>query len=211
MHKATIIMMMIAATAACGCKSTGFLAKREAEKCCPTDIRKTVPWCAGEDALFKCPCEPSTAFYGYKPTCWRTWPTNGSTWRDMHCGNQHHAAVITELTNQNPELIELPALKSLPAPATEAEAEQPEGKEEPVDSQPAISVPSVKIDLEPAPEAPEVPMLKQDLLKKQPSVPEETTEQPAPTVGVPEAIREDLPRPVLGPIPLPPVDEEYAE
>ena len=208
MHKATIITMMIAVTAACGCKSTGFLAKREAEKCCPTDIRKTVPWCAGEDALFKCPCEPSTAFYGYKPTCWRTWPTNGSAWRDMHCGNQHHEAVITDLANQNPELIELPPLKSLPTPAKNSEAENSE--EEPAaTSEPQISVPSVKIDLEPAPEPPEVPMLKEDL--KKPDILEKTSEPKSPEVEMPEASSQDLPRPVLGPIPLPPVDEEYAE
>ena len=45
-----------------------------------------VPWCAGEDAVFHCPCGPNEAFYGYKPTCWGVWPTSGAEWRDIHCG-----------------------------------------------------------------------------------------------------------------------------
>jgi hypothetical protein len=63
------------------------MVKRESELNCPTDIRKTVPWCAGEDAIFCCPCFPDGSFYGHKPTCWRTWPAPGAVWRDLRCAN----------------------------------------------------------------------------------------------------------------------------
>ena len=59
--------------------------KRESEFNCPTDVRQTVPWCAGEDAIFHCPCHPAYEFYGYKPTCWGDWPTSGAEWRDTYC------------------------------------------------------------------------------------------------------------------------------
>jgi len=111
--------MILVALATCGCKSVGIGAKREAEKCCPTDIRKTVPWCAGEDALFQCPCEPDATYYGYKPTCWGIWPSSGAAWRDSHCGHVHHGAILTELTNRNPELIPLPQTESYPTPMPE--------------------------------------------------------------------------------------------
>ena len=68
-----------------GCHHYGILVKRESELNCPTDIRKTVPWCAGEDAIFKCPCGPNEQFHGHKPTSWRLWQTSGAEWRDMHC------------------------------------------------------------------------------------------------------------------------------
>lgn len=67
-----------------GCHS-GLFAKRQSEANCPTDIRQTVPWCAGEDAIFRCPCRPAQAYYGHKPTCWRVWPTSGAEWRDANC------------------------------------------------------------------------------------------------------------------------------
>jgi hypothetical protein len=67
-----------------GCRC-GCLMKRQSETNCPTDIRQTVPWCAGEDAVFHCPCRPARAFYGHKPTCWGAWPTCGAEWRDAHC------------------------------------------------------------------------------------------------------------------------------
>ena len=64
-----------------------YRAKRESEKNCPTDIRQMVPWCAGEDAIFHCPCGPDcNGYYGYKPTCWGAWTTSGAEWRDIHCG-----------------------------------------------------------------------------------------------------------------------------
>lgn len=69
-----------------GCQHYGMLVKRESELNCPTDIRRTVPWCAGEDAIFCCPCGPDDEFYGYKPTCWGSWPAAGAEWRDVHCG-----------------------------------------------------------------------------------------------------------------------------
>jgi hypothetical protein len=72
--------------AVCGCHSFGAGAKRDAELACPTDIRKTVPWCAGEDAIFHCPCGPGEEFYGHKATCWRVWPAPATVWRDSQCG-----------------------------------------------------------------------------------------------------------------------------
>lgn len=69
-----------------GCNPVGLSVKRQSELNCPTDIRQTVPWCAGEDAIFRCPCGPAQDFYGHKPTCWRTWPAPASVWRDSYCG-----------------------------------------------------------------------------------------------------------------------------
>jgi len=68
-----------------GCQRGIFL-KRESELNCPTDIRKTVPWSAGEDAIFCCPCAPDGDFYGHKPTCWGVWPAPAAQWREAHCG-----------------------------------------------------------------------------------------------------------------------------
>jgi len=68
-----------------GCRHYGILVKRESELNCPTDIRKTVPWCAGEDSVFCCPCGPNEQFHGHKPTCWRPWQSSGEEWRDLHC------------------------------------------------------------------------------------------------------------------------------
>jgi len=82
-RKCTIIIL---AAFSAGCH-VGICAKRASENCCPTDIRKTVPWCAGEDAVFRCPCGPDGDFYGHKPTCWRTWPAPAAAWRDIWCGN----------------------------------------------------------------------------------------------------------------------------
>jgi hypothetical protein len=79
---------LVMATVLCGCHSFGPLVKRDSELNCPTDIRRTVPWCAGEDAIFRCPCGPSDDFYGHKPTSWRTWPAPAAVWRDSYCGGQ---------------------------------------------------------------------------------------------------------------------------
>ncbi len=67
-----------------GCHHYGFLVKREQELECPTDIRQTVPWCAGEDAVFQCPCGPSSHYHGMRPPAWRPWPTSGAEWRDAY-------------------------------------------------------------------------------------------------------------------------------
>jgi hypothetical protein len=181
------------------------LAKREAEKCCPTDIRKTVPWCAGEDAIFHCPCKPSCAFYGYKPTCWGTWPASGAAWRDMHCGERHHHAVITDLTNQNPELITLPEVQPIPSVPLEptapgedsadwsaAESTEVDGQAEP---EPTDVVEPESYD---EPEAHDEP---------------EDVEEPA-AVEDPDTVpdenlpNEDLPKPSFGPIRLPDIGPE---
>ncbi len=77
------LTLMVAMVGGCQC---GFMAKRASECHCPTDIRQTLPWTVGEDAVFRCPCGPSSNYYGYKPTCWSSWPTSGATWREERCG-----------------------------------------------------------------------------------------------------------------------------
>jgi hypothetical protein len=85
MQNYILALAMCGSLLASGCQH-GLLQKRQSELNCPTDIRKTVPWCAGEDAVFRCPCGPSSQFYGHKPTCWGHWPATGSQWRDSYCG-----------------------------------------------------------------------------------------------------------------------------
>ena len=82
------IGMLICLLGISGCCPCGCLVKRQSEMNCPTDIRQTVPWCAGEDAIFHCPCGPDNSFYGYKPTCWSVWPAPGAEWRDAQCSPQ---------------------------------------------------------------------------------------------------------------------------
>jgi hypothetical protein len=81
-----ITCLLLVLSAVAGCRNYGYLLKRESELNCPTDIRKTVPWCAGEDAIFHCPCGPNAEFYGHKPTCWGVWPAPATVWRDSYCG-----------------------------------------------------------------------------------------------------------------------------
>lgn len=85
MPSARICLTLIVATAAIGCRPHGPFVKRESELNCPTDIRKTVPWCYGEDAIFTCPCGPDEIYHGMKPTCWRPWDSSAATWRDSYC------------------------------------------------------------------------------------------------------------------------------
>lgn len=85
MSKKYLLSLLCCLAMFAGCRNHGMLAKRESEQNCPTDIRKTVPWCAGEDAVFRCPCGPNEQFHGHKPTCWVSWQTSGAVWRDMHC------------------------------------------------------------------------------------------------------------------------------
>lgn len=101
---------------ASGCCHHGLLQKRQSEMNCPTDVRKTIPWCAGEDAVFRCPCGPSSHYYGHKPTCWGYWPTPGAEWRDTFC----------DCSNPYPTEIEV----GIPTPATEV---LPEAVERPLD------------------------------------------------------------------------------
>jgi len=70
-----------------GCRPFGYQVKRNSEFCCPTDIRQTVPWRAGEDAIFHSPCGPDSDFHGYKPTRWGIWPASGAEWRDAYGGS----------------------------------------------------------------------------------------------------------------------------
>ena len=200
--------VLIGIACAAGCKSQGVLAKREAEKCCPTDIRKTVPWCAGEDALFKCPCEPNAAFYGYKPTCWRTWPASGATWRDLHCGKQHHDAIITDISQQNRELIQLPAAVE-PDLAVPGDTATPAPDAPPSSQEDQESAASPKIGPKP-PAALEPPTSETETNEVEPpkfQLPRIELPKPSSNRAEPEANAEDeKPLPVLGPVPLPPVE-----
>jgi hypothetical protein len=116
---ARLIILAALGIASSGCCSFGVCAKRESEANCPTDIRKTVPWCAGEDAVFHCPCGPEGNFYGHRPTCWRDWPTSASAWRDMSCGPTIVSDVATS-AESNPfrgsQEIPTPAPEPAPAP-----------------------------------------------------------------------------------------------
>ena len=59
-----------------------FWGKRYSEFTSPTDIRKTHPWCLGEDALFHYPCGPNRANYGLKQTEWRDWGDAGTCYSE---------------------------------------------------------------------------------------------------------------------------------
>lgn len=107
--------MTALAVVTAGCHSFGICAKRESELNCPTDVRKTVPWCAGEDAVFACPCGPNENFYGHRATCWRDWPTSAAAWRDMSCG----PTVIAETTTVG-ESNPFRGQPATPTPAPEA-------------------------------------------------------------------------------------------
>ena len=82
MRKSITVLLVAVVVPLTGCHHYGFTAKRKSELECPTDIRQTVPWCAGEDAVFHCPCGPSGHYYGARPPGWRPWPTSGAEWRD---------------------------------------------------------------------------------------------------------------------------------
>lgn len=71
-----------------------------------------MPWCAGEDAIFVCPCGPNGNFYGHRPTCWRDWPTSAAAWRDMSCG----PTVAIEASESNPFRAPQPTPAQLPTP-----------------------------------------------------------------------------------------------
>jgi hypothetical protein len=103
-----------------GCSPCGCLVKRQSELNCPTDIRQTVPWCAGEDAIFHCPCGPDRNFYGYKPTCWGVWPASSAEWRDSRCG-----PLVTDGNGEAVEYqpAELPTM--VPAPRDQIELSTP--------------------------------------------------------------------------------------
>lgn len=107
--KSTFVGLAVLTT---GCQTFGVFAKRESELCCPTDVRQTIPWCAGEDAVFDYPCGPAEEFYGHKPTCWRTWPTPGAIWRDTYCPSPaSFEAPVPEA---------LPPVKTAPLPSPDA-------------------------------------------------------------------------------------------
>lgn len=117
-----------------GCRQYGYLVKRESELNCPTDIRQTVPWCVGEDAIFRCPCGPDGDFYGHKPTCWGVWPAPGAHWRDAFCGPLQHECVLVESSEPDVGRPILP--DPLPTPAAEPGIRQRPGESEPSKQEP---------------------------------------------------------------------------
>lgn len=108
-----------------GCHTFGPLVKRDSETNCPTDIRRTVPWCAGEDAIFHCPCGPSTDYYGHKPTCWRTWPSPATVWRDAYCGACLNGTCAPMGEN---DMMVLPPSEEVPTPLETIEGPTTEGE-----------------------------------------------------------------------------------
>ncbi len=83
--KISVTVVALSLAVCCGCHS-GPWGKREQELSCPTDVRKSLHWCWGEDAIFDCPCGPDEAYHGYKPTCWHDWQAPATVWRDERCG-----------------------------------------------------------------------------------------------------------------------------
>jgi len=64
-----LALPLVAVVAGCCCEAFPL----PGEAGCPTDARRI--YCgAGEEAVRRCPCGPDRAFYGHKPTEWRTWP-----------------------------------------------------------------------------------------------------------------------------------------
>lgn len=125
MPKQCTVIAIVGIMLCCGCHQYGYYPKRQSELNCPTDIRQTVPWCAGEDAVFRCPCGPSSHFHGHKPTCWGNWPSSGSEWRDSYCGcpvvyATEGESIPTPAAETLPEVFQPPSgegaqrLKSLP-------------------------------------------------------------------------------------------------
>ena len=141
MQRYSFVLLMGGALLLNGCHF-GYYPKRQSELNCPTDIRQTVPWCAGEDAVFRCPCGPSPQFYGHKPTCWGTWPASGAQWRDSYCGCPLEYATDEELTAPIPVTETLPesAHKSMKLGPQRVNSLPPiEAAEEPLFVPPAVS------------------------------------------------------------------------
>jgi len=65
-----MLLLLLASACAGGC-CQAFPVPGEGR--CPTDARRIYVG-AGEEAVRRCPCGPDRAFYGHKPTDWRTWP-----------------------------------------------------------------------------------------------------------------------------------------
>jgi hypothetical protein len=154
-HRISLPLLLAAVT--CGCTSFGPMVKRESELNCPTDIRRTVPWCAGEDAVFHCPCGPDGAFHGHRPTCWRSWPAPATVWRDTYCKGT--------LCSDDPSyVVEDPQVIMLPQPGETIHSVEPtpvpsmlpipaEGSSAPgvIETQPPmLETPAIEVPAEPA-------------------------------------------------------------
>ncbi len=64
-----LALPLVTVTAGCCCEAFPL----PGEAGCPTDARRI--YCSpGEEAVRRCPCGPDSAFYGHKPTEWRSWP-----------------------------------------------------------------------------------------------------------------------------------------
>lgn len=58
------------------------------EDCCPTDARRLVYSCAGQEAVRQGPCGPNEAYYGHHPTCWSAWPDGWRQYEADHCSHE---------------------------------------------------------------------------------------------------------------------------
>jgi hypothetical protein len=85
MRQLGTLSLIVCLAAASGCNLCCW-GKRNSELEGPTDIRKSLYWCFGEDAVFEQPLGPSREDYGLKPTCWREWPDGGPRCFNAGCG-----------------------------------------------------------------------------------------------------------------------------
>jgi hypothetical protein len=134
-----ILLITLCLAASSGCLCRGMCTKRENEKCCPTDIRKTHYWCFGEDSILHGPCGPKEELYGYERTEWREWP-------DCHnmIGTQSNQPV--EVVNPPKENGRGPSPEELPRKASGAETTPPFQDDPLPTEQPSVSKPSAKME-----------------------------------------------------------------
>ncbi|TWT97626.1 hypothetical protein Pla108_17780 [Botrimarina colliarenosi] len=78
-HSVTTTVLAISLTAVTGCKMC------KSNTCCPTDARRMVLSCAGEEAVRQGPCGPDASYYGYQSTCWESWPSNWEEHERQRC------------------------------------------------------------------------------------------------------------------------------
>jgi hypothetical protein len=128
------MLLMLAAVSGCCCQAIPLPGEQQ----CPTDARRMY-WGCGEEAVRKCPCGPDRAFYGHKPTEWRSWPEG------WNCGQHGWGA-----EGGCGEMIEADALGGIPTDRINSAFEEPFGTDAPA---PEVQAP---------PETPAPPVPSQD-------------------------------------------------
>lgn len=114
--------------AAIGVASVGCQLNRSEEQCCPTDARRLVYSCAGQEAVRQGPCGPNEAFYGHHPTCWGSWPNGWEVYQADHCA-QATAVAATPVASDSCDACETAgpshpvAVESVPREPAPTEAE----------------------------------------------------------------------------------------